>query len=162
MKIIPYEKTTLTTHLSKQEVIDLVQSNTEPLQIFRILPPKQGEHKTFQGTVHNNHFQIQRVIRYRNSFLPQIQGFIRENLGNTEIQLIFKLNIFARIFLIFWFTGIGLILAAMIYGALFLDTDPIFILAPLGFLLFAVLLMVFGFNPEKEKARKELMAILKN
>ena len=86
---------------------------------------------------------------------------IRENLEKTEVQLSFKLNIFAIVFLVFWFTGIGLILAALIYGALFLEADPIYILAPLGFLLFAVVLIVFGFNPEKEKARKELMAILK-
>jgi len=52
--------------------------------------------------MHDNTFQINRVIRYRNSFLPQIKGYFIDKNSHREIHIKMKLQSFVIVSLIFW------------------------------------------------------------
>jgi hypothetical protein len=107
MNILPYENITYKTHLSKEEILNRLNQETEPKQWIRMTGIfSSGNHKAYEGVVNQNSFKISRIIGYRNSFLPRIEGEIEEKVeGNSKITLIhikMRLHTFVLVFLCVW------------------------------------------------------------
>src|SRR5262249_10839869 len=89
MLLLPYKKITIRTGLSMPEARQRIQSIVVPTpgffdSIFRSFEnmfKTSGEEK-FKGFVTDTGFRLQRVIYYRNSFLPVLKGqFVQGTLG---------------------------------------------------------------------------------
>jgi hypothetical protein len=157
--LIPFTRIELKTYLDAENVRQRLAAEVESRSIFRQSIWRR-DHRFFAGRVEENgRFQINRVIHYRNSFLPYIYGEIVNDLGATRIKL--RLNphpvvmILMPIFLgVFFFTFIG---AGLMSGDL---VQNLWVAWPtLGFLVFFYIVIVGFFNFEVNKARRHLEEI---
>ncbi len=113
MKILPYDNLTYKTHLSKEEILKRLSNQTEGKQWIRMSGVfSNQEHKAYEGTINENDFKINRIIGYRNSFLPRIEGEIEEinneNQNFTLIHLKMRLHTFVIVFIIIWLSFVFL------------------------------------------------------
>lgn len=98
MKYLPFERITYRTNLSEQEVLTKLSSFVEP----RKFGLGRNQIKEYEGYIDNYSFEISRVIKYRNSFLPEISGRLQKNNLGTQIEVTMKLNLFVLFFLLVW------------------------------------------------------------
>jgi len=149
MKYLPYERITYKTNLSEQEVLTRLSGFVEPKKFGLGRNPM----KDYEGFVNKNSFEISRVIKNRNSFLPQINGAIQENNYRTEIEVTMKLDVLVFVFLTFWclinigvFITIGLTEKKM----------SLEFFMPLLMLLFVYALTMVGFKSESKQSKEYL------
>tara|TARA_R110000744_G_scaffold141026_1_gene252369 strand:+ start:961 stop:1458 length:498 start_codon:yes stop_codon:yes gene_type:complete len=160
MKIIPSEKIELATGLSKQEVRKILQENIRPKKGLTIGFNKPKDDKLFEGIFEQDKFEIQRIIKGRNSFLPQIKGQIQTDINGTKLILDLKIKGFVIIFLIFWLGFVSLALIGTLVGISAQGTNPLALIFPLIMIAFGIGLAYFGFNNEKDKSINDLRQIL--
>lgn len=160
LKIIPSNKVEIITTLSNQEVRKILTENIQPKKGFTFSFYKSKEHKLFEGVFDSDKFEIQRVITGRNSFLPQIKGYIRPNSNGTKLIADLKLHTFVIVFMSFWLSGVSFGLIVTIIGILKQGTNPFLVVFPLIMLAFGIGLVHYGFNSEEEKSINDLKRIL--
>ncbi len=149
MKYLPYEHITYKTNLSEQEVLTRLSGFVEPKK-FGL---GRNYIKEYEGSIDNNSFEISRVIQYRNSFLPDINGIIQKNNNGTEIQVIMRLNLFVLIFLLFW-CSISTCVFIMI--TLTQKKMSVEFFMPLLMLIFVYALTMVCFKIESKKSKEYL------
>jgi len=160
MKLLPYEKLVYTSDLAVPEIMHRLQLQTEPLQLIRINLFTKPSGKKFEGKVMKNSFKIQRIINYRNSFLPIINGKVESDILGSTINLVMQLNMFVKVFLIIWlsFAFIGL------FSAISFSPQKEVILPALaislGIILFLYVLTTWAFRYEVKKAKLILEDLL--
>jgi hypothetical protein len=97
MKFIPFEKFIIKSDLNKAELKSLLSNKIEPKKIFRF---KQNNKSLYEGTIKNNYFKINRIIYYKNPFLPIIKGkFIPQINNETNIEIVMRVNYFTFFFI---------------------------------------------------------------
>ena len=102
-KYLPYEKFTLITSLTEDIVKARVQQNIGTSSVFNKYMPGSSEGKPYYGHIKGNNFTMQRVIGYRNSFLPVVKGHIYTGHdGKTRIDISMRPHVFVIIFMSFW------------------------------------------------------------
>ena len=154
-KFLPTEKLTLKTPLQKTEIIQRLQDVTEPRKLIRF---RTWETYTndYEGEIETDSFAVKRLINYRNSFLPEIKGYIRSGLGGNKIDLSMDLHPLVLGFLVVWsltFGGVGLFVVAEVFE----EGSLLFSLAPIAFvlLLYIIILAIFKYEAKKSKQRFE-------
>jgi hypothetical protein len=85
MNYLLKEKITYRTDLPADEVLDRVNSIAEPVRMIRTVFGKRN--KDYEGHVIDNKFYISRIIRYKNSLLPKIQGEVISNANGSTINI---------------------------------------------------------------------------
>jgi len=156
MKFLPYERLKIKTTLSSQEALKRLDNAIEPKRYFRLFGSGT---KPYQGKVEGSHFEISRIIGYRNSFLPMIKGDVQTEIGGCTIYISMKPHIFIIAFMIFWLGGIGLAFLATLgpfvssLGQIS-TADPSLLLFPGGMLAFGYALFLGGFKFESIKSKK--------
>ena len=154
--LIPYTKFTLKTYLSTYEAEQKLAAHVEPRKLRWGL---SRNHKFFTGTLENGKFNLNRIIHYRNSFLPIIVGQIHDDLDTSRIEITMRLHyfvmVFMALFLLFWL---------FITGSFFLPSDvgdggafPIATFFGFIFLFYGISMAFF--NYEANKARRHLEEI---
>ena len=93
MAFIPYENINYETELKYQEIVKIINSIIEPKKVIRILSIFNENLKPYEGEI------INRIIKYRNSFIPIIYGTINDDSNLTIINIKMKLHIFVKIFM---------------------------------------------------------------
>ena len=163
-RFLPFEKYTIRTGLSQEEVtkrLRRITESTKPftLNIFKAFNSSGAE---YLGQVSERSFKISRVISYRNSFLPVIEGKVSTYLHKTEIEISMTLNLFVKVFLIIWFSLLGIptvfilfVLIRRLIHFYFKDFSP-FLLIPVGMFIFGYLLTVLAFKPEARISKSRL------
>lgn len=147
MKYLPFERIIYRTNLSEQEVITRLSSFVEPRKFgFGRNPIKE-----YEGSVNNNSFEIQKVIKNRNSFLPQISGTIQKNNGETQIKITMQLHWIVFVFLIFW---CGFVVLFLIGILVMEDLKSLEFFSPMFMLLFVYALTMYGFKSESKKSKE--------
>lgn len=162
-KIVPYEKLTLETSLSQDEVLKRLAANIDPDKSRNWFTGSSSSRYYFEGELYESGFKINRIISYRNSFLPQINGEIKALRFGCTITLKLKLHLFVRIFGIIWFTGVFIACIAtlsIIFAAPFSEIN-FAIFAPTMMFAIGCLAFVGGFKFESIKSRKFLLQLLK-
>lgn len=83
MKIIPCEKYSITTSISKEQFLFRLQSLIDEPDLFR--PP--GIEKPFEGVYNDSGFIVQRNMPVKKSSLPTIAAKFREASGGLIIEV---------------------------------------------------------------------------
>ncbi|HEY9838440.1 MAG TPA: hypothetical protein V6D27_16265, partial [Vampirovibrionales bacterium] len=104
--MFPSQRFTITTYLSPDEVqkklIQVVDPPPQGIQFQR-----QRSEKPYQGQIGEHSFKISRIISYRNSFLPQIEGRIQPHGRGSQIKIEMKLHPIVIIFMCVWLSMVG-------------------------------------------------------
>lgn len=153
--LIPYTRFTIKTYLQAHEAEQQLAAHVEPRKLSRGL---SRNHRFFAGTLENGKFNLNRIIHYRNSFLPIIVGQIHDDLDTRRIEITMRLSYFVVGFMVlfipFW--------AYMAFGYL-MSPEEISDVRPF-ILFFGFLLLFYGismifYNYEVNKARRHLEEI---
>ncbi|MGG1923479.1 hypothetical protein AB1278_16810 [Chryseobacterium sp. NRRL B-14798] len=152
MKYLPFERITYKTNLSEKEVLTRLSGFVEPKK-FGL---GKNYIKEYEGSVDNNSFEISRVIQYRNSFLPQINGKIQNENNGTQIQVTMSLNAFVFFFLIVWCSFALIFFIGVSIKAIREKEISVELFLPLGMLLFVYALTMAGFKSESKQAKEYL------
>lgn len=164
MLFLPFDTFTITTNLNPEQVSEKLSNAIEPPKRLRSYDiwAKQPS-KQYEGRISGYNFRINKIINYRNSFLPIIEGTICPDIIGCQIKIQMKLHIAVIIFMLFWFGNLIPIslsfLAAMIADH---KVGPILGLAPLGMGLFAYLLCMSSFNIEAKHAKDFLYELFQS
>jgi hypothetical protein len=154
MGVLPYERLTIETTLAVQEAQRRLADAVEPRKAVRW--PFQPKGKPFQGSIAGEQFKISRVIGYRNSFLPQISGQIRQGLQGATIEVTLALHPVVMIFMAVWLLGVGCAALAIVSAGINSGKFEASGLIPIGMFIFGILLCTLSFNVEAAKAKSLL------
>lgn len=162
-KYIPYENYNLTTELTLIEVNKRLSYNIELRQKNKFtLFNNYNTTKPYIGEYNINSFCINRIINYRNSFLPIIKGEISTTNNLTHINIKMRPKLIVTIFMTFWLSIIGIIcLGVLIIGIInsslvLKEGFSPFILIPFGMFIFGYLLFYKAFKFESKKSKEFL------
>ena len=150
MKYWPADTFEIESSLPRGEVIERLGRNIEPRKILRFF----GKHVYFQGRVDSSGFEVTRIIKYRNSFLPIIKGNFADHDSGTTITITMQLQPLVVAFMCVWFGLAGLFLLGFALAA---SVGAIFVLPKL---LFGWALATGGFWFEAGKQKKFLISLL--
>jgi hypothetical protein len=155
MAFLPWENIEYKTNLTKDEIINRINSVVEPKGVFGVYFFKKYSYgKPYDGEIYENGFKIKRISIIGNSFLPIIIGNIIEENGKNIINIKMRCHYFTIGFMIIWFGGNLLILLNNIIKAKSSIEILSGIIASLIFLLFGYLLMTILFKLESIKSKK--------
>ncbi|MCQ9635524.1 hypothetical protein MP477_11200 [Chryseobacterium sp. WG23] len=149
MKYLPFEHIIYRTNLSEEEILAKISGFVEAKKFrFNNKPTKD-----FEGFSTDHSFEISRIIKGRNSFLPQISGVIQKNNYETQIEVKMTLHWFVSIFLLFW---CGFVLLFFIAAFVTEEKISMNFFIPIFMLLFAYILTMCGFKSESKKSKEYL------
>ena len=156
LTFFPHRHLQVRTPLPCDEVLRRLSEVVEPKQWFRF--PFFGKHRPYEGVVSANGFRISRVIDYRNSFLPMIDGRVSPDAHGTVVDVSLSLHPFTSVFMAVWLGLTGVLGIVFLVGVLLGhgSGEPVFSLVPLGMCAFGYLLMHGGFAFEVGPVRKLL------
>lgn len=107
MLLLPINTITYRTKLSGDEVISRLTASIETDKKVRSIFASPAITKPYEGQINGNQFTIRRIIRYRNSFLPEISGIIQQGIGETLVRVTMRLHIYTIIFIGLWCSMVG-------------------------------------------------------
>jgi len=158
---VPYARFDLISPLGVHEAEARLATRVQPRSLFRgaFFNRLSKSNTTFEGKIENQRFNINRVLRYRNSFLPYIIGEFHDELDRTRISFRMHPHVAVILFVpIFIFV---LLVSFFNVGDIFIGKEGSFPLAmPLiGFLIFFYVVIMGFFNYEVNKALRALEEI---
>ncbi|MDJ1176443.1 hypothetical protein [Roseofilum capinflatum] len=158
MRILPYDHFTLKTSVTIPELIHHLETRIEEPKIWEWR--SSGTHAPYRGTLSPDGFKIQRVIHYRNSFLPQIRGRFEALPDGTAVHITLSLHPFVSSFLLFWGSSWLSISLLFLFSALFSDNVG---LDTLTFIPFPIMVLFFFwliFWFEADRDRQDLTQMI--
>ena len=161
--ILPYEKYVLTSKLSADEVCKRISENIEHRKGLQFSLFRRSTLKPYEGQILNHSFTINRIIQYKNSFLPLTRGNISTFFGQTQISIEMKLSNIAIIFISIWLAVVGIICLGILIIWLLQIAENKFspgILIPFGMFIFGCLLTTLSFKFESKKTKVFLANLL--
>ncbi|MCB0631755.1 MAG: hypothetical protein R2824_21465 [Saprospiraceae bacterium] len=157
MKFLPYENLTIRSELTTSELKQRLMAEIEPKKLLRS-PFKKNNLKPYEGNLTGDTFEINRIIHYRNSFLPVIKGRILSDAAGAKVEVKLRLNIMVQIFAAIWMVGVTIAFVAMLIASIREGQFGAVIFIPLGMLLFLYLMTTGGFKAESGRTKKDLLA----
>lgn len=117
----------------------------------------QKNYKEYEASFSKNTFKMRRIIKHRNSFLPEINGEIFRHGSGTIIKVKFSLNQFVKIFMIIWMMFFTVGAAIAIVSAASGTVPALMVFAVIFIMLLSVVLMpLIGFYPEVRRSKNDL------
>jgi len=156
--LIPYRRLELQSPLSPSEVRENLSRVVASKHWFGGGEPKD---KLFEGTVSERSFAVQRIISYRNSFLPQIQCDFGPSDHGTKLTITMQPHWAGIVFMAVWFNLVGAAILSNCIDAFERHALGDIFGIPLGMLAFGVALTLGGFSPEAIKAERLLIALVR-
>ena len=148
MKILPSKNISIISDLTKEEIIFILNKNTQGNSGTKFGFTTKKNQKEFEGTVKNNIFEIRKVIYSRNSFSPVIKGEISNKMKQTIINLNLELRSYTLILILIFLGTIGLSFLAMLGGIFTQGFNPLYCLPLLIIFLLIYANMHYEFNRE--------------
>jgi hypothetical protein len=158
MNFLPTENIIYKTRLKEADVVKRLGDIVEPEKGYRF-GFGTGSTRQYEGQINGQMFNIKRIIGYRNSFLPRINGTIEKNYDGTTIKVKMQLHILIVVFLCVWCGGFGLAGIAILTQAFRSSEFNAMTLIPVGMLIFVYGLTMGGFKFESVRSKKDLQAI---
>ncbi len=155
MHLLPYDSLTLQTSAPLPLVLERLDAHIEPPKLGRWFFSR--DHKPYEGTLSESGFEIQRIIHYRNSFLPLIRGRFEASPTGTIVRITMRLHAVVIGFLAFWYlTWYSFFLPIWLTGAMPTAIALQFVGLPV------VILIVFwvAFWVEVQRSRDDLAQII--
>lgn len=103
MLLIPYERFVIYTQLSTKEALQSLKSVVMP---YRDLE-SQAQKQSYEGKIKGHYFKIHRIIRYGNSFLPEVEGGIQSEASGCSIFIVMQLDVWLMAFLMLAMVGLS-------------------------------------------------------
>ncbi|MEZ5961087.1 MAG: hypothetical protein R3C30_11770 [Hyphomonadaceae bacterium] len=141
VKLIPYHRFEIVSALPQSEALRAIASRIEERKWFRVTSMGAANDERFDGTVSGNKFNVTRIMGYRNSFAPVIEGEINEGGRFSRITITMRPSIIVVIFLGFF----SAIFLSVVLG--FGEVFAIALAAP--FLVYGGLMAGFWFEASK-------------
>jgi len=145
--LAPYHRFEIHSPLRPTEAARVIAAHTEAERFFRFSWPNPANDTRFEGEIRGDSFTVRRVIGYRNSFLPVVEGAIAQSARGSLVTIRMRPMILVIVFLALWFGGI-----------LFALGSPAWPIA-LVMLGFAYLMTLAGFWFEANKQEQTLRAL---
>ena len=155
---LPFENYEIESPLPPEDLKERFINNIETKMPLFSLFYKGG--KKFKGKISEGRFLISRIIQYRNSFLPMIEGLIYPSTSGSKIAITMRLNKFVLGVWILWMAIISLVTLGLL--PTILSTRKIENLIPLLMLVLGYFLCIIPFNIEVNKAKRLLKDITDN
>lgn len=155
MFVLPYRKLEIHSPHRVDGAMALLKNVVEPKKWLRV----GSGGALFEGTITDASFEIQRIISYRNSFLPQLRGSIAAEGEGSRVSVTMQLHPVVMVFMIIWLSGVLFAAIAFIPAAVSDRANLGLALIPLGMLLFGVILTLGAFTFEAKKAERLLLDI---
>jgi hypothetical protein len=163
-KYLPFEELVYHSNLTKEELLKQLQNEIEVEKSFGFRANNYCYSKPYVGKIYKNSFEIKRAINYRNSFLPVIKGYIKDDLNGSKIDIKMSLTDIVKVFMIIWLGGVFLACLGVTYTLIFnngFNTEAgFFMFIPYLMLLGGIGMVIFGFKAESRKSVKDLKEIL--
>jgi hypothetical protein len=155
MPLLPFERFEIRSRLPLAEVTSRLAAAVEPKRWLRFGKAE----RPFEGRVEGQEFRIQRIIGYRNSFLPRIYGRFTPDPPGCRVEGTLTLHPLAAAFMVVWIGAVVLI------GGAFAINPPaegrlLAHLLPVAMLLFGWALATVPFTYEARRARRMLGELL--
>jgi len=148
MKFLPKDSFSYRTTLTIEEATAKLEAHLEPQKMVRM---SRTGNKAFEGELKDGRFNMRRILNYKNSFAPQIDGRFEPDASGSRIDV----NLFIH--------PLGLAVMGIIIGMAFLAGLVMLLLVPseggfnwrgllpIAAIPFATGMMLFGFNMERDK-----------
>jgi hypothetical protein len=153
MKILPYEKFSINTSKSKEEVMGILRQNT---LIGEGYPGLFMRYKgnAFFGQIYDDSFQIIRLIRFRSGFRPLIEGKATGDDNGTSLDITIRLPKFAVVFWIVWMSFCLLLFTVAVVVTFTQGLTPmLFFMPPFASLGYLILRMQFVYHAPESKVK---------
>ena len=161
MTFLPIENITYHSPLPLSKVKERLALAIKPEDVVRA-PFKRTSEWPFAGYLDNDHFKVEHIIHYRNSFNPTIKGYFHPTDTGTSIEVEMRLSISVIIFLTIWCGAMGGVLIAELLSNGENDLIDVPVLLPPLLILFAYFVSRRGFNKEAKMAKIELADIFES
>jgi hypothetical protein len=149
MKLLPFEKLTIESPKSMEEIHSQIDHSVMPKKLFG-----RSEGKPLNGERSNSEFTMYRPIAYKNSFLPVAFGTVKKDSSGCSIVINFRMNMAVNIFMFFWLSF------TLLIGFKFLSKPiDIWSFVPVFMFLFGYGMMYLGFWLEVPKLKKLLRSV---
>jgi len=159
--LTPFERHVHVSTLPPLEVMQRLQEHVRPVPTFSLRLLSSKAEKSYEGSVSGNTFSIQRVIGYRNSFLPWITGTIHAAENGSLIQVRMRPRVFVLVFMSIWMGIIGLVFLSGVITLINGHRQMVGMVAIASLmLLFGYGLTMLAFKYESGRSRKELEKLL--
>ena len=103
LSFFPRRHLVLRSPVSPEEVLRRLSERVEPKRRLRF-----GRERPFEGVVSSEGFEINRIIFYRNSFLPLVEGSVQRDGAGSLIDAELTLHPFVAVVMAVFFTLTGL------------------------------------------------------
>jgi hypothetical protein len=157
MNLIPFERLTIHSPLRPDEALKKLEENIQPKLPF--IWKRKGQ-KPYLGKIEGFHFSLRRIIFYRNSFLPMIEGEIQPEMGGSSIRITMHPHIWVLAFMGLWLGGISIFFLAVLFNLLSFGTNAsphqpheMLIILPIVMIVFGYVLCLGGFKLESVKSK---------
>ena len=159
MKIYPEDTFEIDSTLTAGEIFSALDAVVEPPKLFRW---GSSNCKKYQGELTYSNFKIWRIIGYRNSFLPIIEGQITPSNSGSLITVKMRLQRFVAAFILLWLGGVSVAVVTLSIAAMMgrIKSLPGLLIPP-GMLLFGIAMTSGCFWWEAKKSKPFLVGILK-
>ncbi|MEM7796135.1 MAG: hypothetical protein AAF579_16980 [Cyanobacteria bacterium P01_C01_bin.118] len=114
-------------------------------------------HAPYQGTISDVGFEIRRIIHYRNSFLPNIQGRFELLPVGTAVHIRMQLHPLILAFMAVW---LGIWYSATVPMTFLGEISPLMKIGMLGIPLVACGVFLGAFHYEAERSQRDLTQIV--
>lgn len=163
-KYIPYEKLTLETSLSKEEVNQRIRKNTtqKDTALWNWSLQRRTSDLFFTGVVTEKGFELNPNISYRNSFLPTINVEVESLRFGSTIELKLQLNLIVKIFGLLFISIIFIVAISTLIISINMSNpeDGNAFIVPLLMFVFVYAMFWGGFKYESVRSRKFLKKLL--
>lgn len=144
MNILPFERLTYRTKLSKEELLSLLYKNVKEEKMGLFFKPRSE--RPYAGEITDNQFKLKRVISYKNSYQPIIKGEITEDQYGTKVEV--KMNIHK---FILWFGFLGILMVPAIFYFNPMFQEKLWIIGLISLLQPIMIMGFFKFESSKSK-----------
>ncbi|NEU76973.1 hypothetical protein PI95_031870 [Hassallia byssoidea VB512170] len=153
MKILPYDTWIISTSDSLPIVLQRLNAKVEPPKVFRF----STRHAPYQGTISEEGFRINRIIHYRNSFLPVIRGRFEVQSHQTLIHVQMSIHPFVMASLGFWYlVWFSTLVSITLTGSIPLHETTLHV----GLPMLLLIIFLVAFWSEANRSRSELSQII--
>jgi hypothetical protein len=160
MNFLPTENIIYKTKLKEEALLARLNDMVGPIRSGRFGIFDADPKKPYLGKISDRSFKIKRNINYQNSFSPRIKGVIYHDGNDPTVKVNMRLSNYALVILFIWCSGVGLLFIVFLADCLSKDYFDPAVLFPLGMLLFAYGLAMFGFKRETRKSITDMKELL--
>jgi hypothetical protein len=147
---LPYRRFEIVSTLSREAAAARINGIVEPHS--PLIATFVRTNKLFAGDLSSDRFKIKRIVNYRDTMVPVIEGVFEPSPSGSRIRITMRLAHWVAAFFVLWCGGTTIMFLLSALGLL-PSSHPTSSLSWLFPLAFVYVMSAIGFNSEADKAR---------